>query len=483
MALRTPQQFVDSLRDGREVYVRGERVPDVTKHPYLKIGVATAAVDYQVAHDPECRDFAVVEEDGDVISRFLHRPRTAEDLDKRRQVVEHGSRLCCGFPPFAKEGGSDAMNATLIATKHVDQRYGTDYHQRALEFRRHLCQNDLSIAIAMTDVKGDRSRRPSQQEDPDMYLRIVEERPDGIVVRGAKAHLTSGPYTNEVLVLPTRNMGKDDRAHAVAFAVPVNTPGLKLITKESHYQGRIPGDYPVSPRYDIIEALAIFDDVFVPKERVFLQGEHEFATLFVEMFANYHRVTAAAYKYPYLELLVGAAVLLAEANGVDRVGHIRDKIAELVIYAESVRALTRSACLSPTQDPATGMVYPDPLLGNAAKFHFANYYHQAVKSVQDVAGGLLVTSPSSEDYANPDLRPFLDKYLRGRADVPSEARFKAMRLAKDLTASEMGGFWEVTTIHAEGSLAAERLAVLGVADLARYRQRAMEQADIAPWEP
>ena len=483
MALRTPEEFVQSLRDGREVYVKGERVPDVTQHPYLRIGVATAAVDYQVAQDPACRDFAVVEEEGELISRYLQQPRTAEDLEKRRETIEHGSRLCCGFPPFAKEGGSDAMNATLIATKRVDQKYGTDYHQRALEFRRHLCRGDLSVAIAMTDVKGDRSRRPSQQADPDLYLHIVEERPDGIIVRGAKAHLTSGPYTNEILVLPTRHMTPDDRAYAVAFAVPVNTPGLRLIAKESRYETRSPQDYPVSPRYDIIEALAIFDNVFVPKERVFLQGEHEFATTFVEMFANYHRITACAYKYPYLELLVGTAILLAEANGIERMGHVRDKIAWLVMYAETLKALTRAACLSPVEDPATGMVYPHPLLGNAAKYHFADNYHQAVKMVQDIAGGLLVTSPGSEDYANPDLRPFLDKYLAGSPRVPAEARFKAMRLAKDLTASEMAGFWEVTTIHAEGSLAAERIAILGAAELERYRRRAMEQADITPWEP
>ena len=338
MALRTPEEFVSSLRDGREVYVKGERVPDVTLHPYLRIGVATASVDYQVALDEECRDFAVVEEGGKPINRLLQRPRSSEDLLKRREMVEHGSRLCRGFPPFAKEGGADALNAVLVATKRTDDQRGTEYHDRARAFRRHICGGDLSLAVAMTDVKGDRSRHPAQQEDPDMYLRVVEERSDGIVVRGAKAHLTSGPYTNEILVLPTRNMNAEDSPYAVAFAVPVNAPGIKLVTKENRYENRSTGDYPISPRYDIIEALTIFDDVFVPWERVFLKGEHEFATTFVEMFANYHRVTAAAYKYPFLELLVGTALLLAEANGVDRVGHVRDKIASLVMYAETVAA-------------------------------------------------------------------------------------------------------------------------------------------------
>ena len=247
-------------------------------------------------------------------------------------------------------------------------------------------------------------------------------------------------------------------------------------------RGRSPDDYPVSARWDIIEALAIFDDVFVPWERVFLKGEHESAHRFVEMFANYHRVTASAYKYPYLELLVGSALLLAEVNGLDRVGHIRDKIAELVMYAKTVHALTQAACANPVTDPATGMVYPDPVLGNAAKFHFANNYHQAVRNVQDIAGGLTVTSPSTRDFANEDLQPCLDKYLKGRDTVPTSVRFKAFRLARDLTASEMAGFWEVTTIHAEGSLAAERMAALASADLKWYRERAMEKAEIEHWD-
>ena len=483
MALRTPEQFVESLRDNREVYVKGKRVPDVTEHPYLRIGIATACVDYQIAQDKDNAEFAVIEEDGELVNRLLQQPRNAEDLQQRRMLIEHGSRICCGFPPFAKEGGADALNATLVATRHVDEQYGTEYHKRVLEFRRHLYQGDLSVAIAMSDVKGDRSKRPSQQDDPDSYLHVVDERADGVVVRGAKAHLTSGPYTNEILVLPTRNMAKDDASYAIAFAIPVDSPGLKLITKESRYENRSPKDYPISPRYDIIEALTVFDDVFVPKERIFLNGEYAFAANFVEMFTNYHRVTASAYKYPYLELMAGTAILLAEANGIERVSHVRDKIAWLAMYAETVKALTQAACNSPVQDPLTGMVYPDVLLGNAAKYHFADNYHQAVKAVQDIGGGLLVTAPSSEDYANSDLRPILDKYLRGNPTVPTEARFKAFRLAKDLTASDMSGFWEVTTIHAEGSLASQRMGILGAADLNRYREQARKIAEITPWEP
>ena len=478
MALRGPEEFISSLRDGREVYVKGERVPDVTKHPYLRIGIDTACVDYRVALDPECHGFAVVEEEGEPINRFLQRPRGSEDLLKRIQMIEHGSRLCCGFPPFAKEGGADGLNGTLVATKQMDDQLETDYHQRVLEFRRYLVKEDLSLALSMTDVKGNRSLRPSQQEDPDMYLRVVERRKEGIVVRGAKAHLTSGPYTNEILVIPTRHMTREDADYALAFAVPANARGLKLITKENPYENRSPSNYPVSSRFDIIEALAVFDDVFVPWERVFLCGEFKFASRFVEMMANYHRVTASAYKYPYLELLVGTALLLAEANGIDRVSHVRDKIAWLVIYAETVRGLTRAACHAAILDPATGMAYPDPLLGNSAKYHFADNYHQAVKIVQDIGGGLLVTVPGAEDYANPEIRHLLEKYLRGASNVSSEARFQAFRLAKDLTASDMAGFWEVTTLHAEGSLAAERLAVLSTAELDRYRESARRAAGI-----
>lgn len=479
MGLRTADEFRQSLRDGRIVYFRGERVEDVTAHPVLRIGVESAAVDYQIAEQAEYRDFALTyTDDGRLVSRFFLAPRNADDLLKRHLLIETGSRICFGFPPFAKEGGTDALNAAAILSKKVDKQFGTGYHERVENFRRYLADRDLSVAIAMTDPKGERSLRPFEQADRDLYLRIVAERKGGIVVRGAKAHITSSPYTNELFVLPCRSMTEADRDYAVAFAVPANAPGVKMIASATAAAPWGTLDHPVSSSYHIIESLVVFEDVFVPEERVFLKGEWQYAGLAAHLFANYHRVTAAAYKYPFAELMVGAAKLIAEYNGLEQIAHIRDKLSWLAIYAETIRALSRAACANPVEDPDTGIVYPDPILGNAAKFYFADNYHQAVKLVQDIAGGIVVTAPWEEDYRNPETRPLLEKYLRGKPDVPAEHRFRAIKLIKDLVASELGGYWEVTSIHAEGSLAAQRLAVYGAADFSRYKSAAKRAARI-----
>ncbi|MBI2820509.1 MAG: 4-hydroxybutyryl-CoA dehydratase [Acidobacteria bacterium] len=480
MGLRTPEQFRNSLRDGRVVYYKGKRVEDVAAHPVLKIGVDSSAVDYELAEDPQWRELAVVESaDAAPFSRFFLAPRSSEDLLRRRKLVETGSRICFGFPPFAKEGGSDAVNALAIVTSRCDAANGTNYARRLETFRSFLQREDLSISITMTDAKGDRSLRPSEQADPDLYLRKVRDVPGGIIVRGAKAHITTAPYTNEFCVLPTRALSAAERAYAVAFAIPANTSGIRIIARSGPWEeGFI--DYPVANRASMVEGLVIFDDVFVPDERIFLNGEWQFAGPLAQMFANYHRVTAAAYKYPFAELLAGSAQLVAECNGVDRVAHVRDKIAWLVMYAESILALSEAACHKAVQDPGTGLYYPDPVIGNAGKFFFADNYHAAVKAVQDIAGGIIATIPSEHDWNNPETQPYLAKYLAGSQKATVEERFRVIHLIKDLVASELGGFWEVTSLHAEGSLAAERLATYAHADMKRYRDAARRAAQLGP---
>lgn len=479
MGLRSPEQFEASLRDNRVVYYAGERVADVTRHPYLRIGVGTARVEYELAESPAHRGLCVaVRADGELYSRYLQPPRSTADLLARRALVELGARYALGFPPFAKDGGSDALNACLVASAHADHVLGTRYHGRVQEFARYLQDGDLSLAVAMTDVKGDRSRRPSQQDHPDYYLRIVDRRSDGIVVRGAKAHITSAPHTNEVLVVPTRAMTREDADYAVAFAVPVNTPGITVIARPGAALDEF--DFPVSARFDMWEGLVIFQDVFVPWERVFLAGEWQFAGIYTGMFANFHRFTAACYKYASGELLAGAAQCIAEYNGVDRAPHVREKIAWLVMYAETIHGLTLAAASQPMTDPLTGLCYPDPVIGNAAKFYFADNYHTAIKHVQDVAGGLTVTAPMSRDIFHPDLQPLVEHYLGAGPDAPALERLRMLKFIRDFTAGDTGGLWQVTSIHAEGSLAAEKLAVYREADLERYRTLARRAAGITP---
>ncbi len=461
-----------SLRDGREVYFGGKRVEDVTAHPALRVGVHNAAFDYEFAENPAYEEIALVREGERVYSRYFQEPRTTEHLLLRRELIETTSRLRSGLPPFAKEIGGDGLNTMAVVAARMDKHAKTDYSSRVREFRRYCQDNDLSLAVAMTDVKGDRSKRPSEQKDEDLYVHMAEESGDGMVVRGAKAHITTSPYTNEIFVLPTRSMTEADAAYAVAFAVPANTPGLKIICREKSEAPKSQFEYPLSSRFEFVEGLVIFDDVFVPESRIFMRGEWEHAGYLANVFATYHRFTASTYKIASAELLAGAASLAAKFNGTERAYHVRDKITRLIIYCETIRALTKAAAQNPTKDEDSGLIMPDPVISNMAKYYFASNYHESVRSVQDIAGALVVTAPSEGDLLGKDTGKFVRKYMVGRDDVPAEDRLRLFKMIRDLTASELGGFWEVTTIHAEGSLEAEKLAILAQSELERYETMA-----------
>jgi aromatic ring hydroxylase len=331
--------------------------------------------------------------------------------------------------------------------------------------------------VAQTDVKGDRSLGPVGQLHPDYYLHVVERRQDGIVVRGAKMHTTSSPNTNEVIVLPTRAMTAADGDYALAFALPLDTPGIKLVVSPWGGTPRREFEAPISSERKLLETVTIFDDVFVPNDRVFLCGEWEFAGPLALSFVEYHRFTAVSYKLPLLDGLVGAALLLADANGVSKAGHVRDKLVWLISYAETVRGLTHMAALRGRPD-SRGIYAPDALTTNTAKYHFAHNYHEAIQRVQDIAGGMLVTAPAAEDFENPETGPLLRKYLGGRAGVDGEMRTRIMNMVAELTTGELGGYYAVLAVHAEGSLEAEKLMIARSYDSKRSLEYAKKLAGL-----
>jgi aromatic ring hydroxylase len=263
-------------------------------------------------------------------------------------------------------------------------------------------------------------------------------------------------------------MAEADRDYAVAFAVPVNTPGITLVTSPfgGHLEARDPFEFPITARHKMVETTTVFEDVFVPWERVFLCREHQFAGPVALGFVEFHRFTAISYKLPLVDALVGAAQLLADYNGIARAAHVRDKLIQLISYAETLRALTHHAALK-GRERALGIFVPDALTVNMAKYHFAHNYHHAVQHVQDIAGGLLVTGPGAEDMENPDLRPILERYYGGRDGVSARDRLAALNFVKDLTSSDYGGYQEVLAIHAEGSLEAEKLMIARAYDAPR----------------
>jgi 4-hydroxybutyryl-CoA dehydratase/vinylacetyl-CoA-Delta-isomerase len=460
MATRSKEAFIDGLRDGRTIYYKGERVADVTTHPVLKTAVEHAALEYELTEDPRYRDLLTytLPPSQERYSRYFKTPEHAEDLLRRREIIDLGTRAGATFFLIIKEIGSDCLFALNVISKSLDAKYGTDYHERVLRYYEHCRDHDLAMAVAQTDAKGDRSLHPHQQEHPDYYVRIVDETRDGIVVRGAKVHTTNTVCSDELLVIPTRTLGPEDSAYAVAFAVPMATKGLKLIVSPFSHTDHNTFHHPVSARHHLLETLTIFDDVFVPWERIFLKGEWDFAGPLALTFVQFHRFTAVSYKAPLLDFFVGAADLAAEFNGIRRAAHVREKLVKLIAYAETVRALTKAAAWECKMLDGR-IAVPDPVTTNMAKWYFANNFHQHVAYLQDIAGGLLVTGPAEEDLRNPETAGDIRKYLGGKKGVPTEDRLKLFNLIRDLTTSDIGGYNEILSIHAEGSLEAQKLTI------------------------
>jgi 4-hydroxybutyryl-CoA dehydratase/vinylacetyl-CoA-Delta-isomerase len=478
MGLRTPQQYIDSLKDNRTVYYRGERVPDVTTHPVIKKAVHHAALDYEMTEDASIRDLAVVSENGDQYSRYFKIPASTDDLLKRSQIIEEATARGKTLVVLVKEIGTDALFALHRVTRQIDQKYETGYFKRVQAFYRHCRDNDLTMSVAQTDTKGDRSQGPMGQSHPDYYTRIVERRDTGIVVRGAKVHTSCTTNVNELIVLPTRAMSEADADYAVAFAIPVDTPGLKLIASPYGGSGKSEFDNPLSADRKMMETITVFDDVFVPWERVFLAGEYDFCGPLALGFVEYHRFTAVSYKLPLVDALIGAGLLMADMNGITKAAHVREKVVWLIGYAETLRALVEMAALRGQADEH-GIFAPDPLTTNMAKYHFAHNYHEALQHVQDIAGGMLVTGPGVEDFENPETGDLLRKYLGGRAGVDGEARVRAMNMVSDLTTGDFGGYHAVLAIHAEGSLEAEKLMIYRAYDGRRTIEYAKQIAGLA----
>ena len=471
MALRTAAQFLAGLRDAREVYYRGERVASVVDHPELGVAARHAAIDFEMAENPEFHELAVHCEGDDEFSAHYRVPRNAQDLLLRSKLIEAGTAEGATLVLLIKEIGTDA----LFALKRVLGRNADVQGILRLEaYYRNCRQKDLAIAVAQTDVKGDRGKRPSEQSDPDLYVRAVEKRADGVVVSGAKIHTSCTPYVDEVIVLPSRSMGPGDDPWSLAFAVPVATPGLRLYASDFLHGTDDAFTRPISTNHKMVETLTVFENVFVPWERVFFVERPDLAGATALTFVEFHRFTAVSYKLPLLDALVGAAIAIAKANGIDRAGHVREKLTWLAGYAETVRGLTELAALRCKME--NGVAYPDVFTTNMAKWTFAREFHQAIETVQDLAGGLLVTGPGGSDWNSPEIRPVLEKYLPGA--WPADRRMAVMNLISDLTTRLYGGYQAVLAVHAEGSVEAEKMAMFRAYDSSRSMALAMRLAGL-----
>lgn len=482
--MKTAKEYKDSLRDRKiKVYLKGQLLDSETliDHPFIRGHVNSAAMTYALAHTEEYADLmtATSHLTGRKINRFTHIHQSTDDLIKKVKMLRTISQKtgtcyqrCVGF---------DAMNSTYSVTYEIDKAFGTDYHERFKKFLINVQDNDLMVAGAMTDVKGDRSLRPGQQKDPDMFVHVVEKREDGIVVRGAKAHMTGMVNSHEMLIMPTMGMKEDEAEYAVCCAIPVDAPGVV------HIFGRQTNDdrkmeNPVdqgNAQYGIVggECLTVLDDVFVPWERVFMCGEYQFSGLLVERFACYHRSNYGGCKTGVSDVVIGAAALMADYSGYGKASHIKEKLNEMIHKEETLWACSL-ACSCEGKATPSGAYFVDPLLANVGKHNVTQLIYEIDRLAQDIGGGIIATMPSETDLKSPEVGKYVDKYLRGVAEVPTEDRMRVARLIENMT----GGTALVESMHGAGSPQAQKVMYSKLSNLEQKKKFAANIAGVGRTE-
>ncbi len=457
MALVTPEQYVERLMRMRpNVYVGGKLVDRLD--PRLRPGINVMKETFALAADPGWAELCTTTSHltGETVNRFCHIHQSKEDLLKKQKMT----RLLCHRVGGCIQRcmGVDALNALSVVTKEMDNVLGTGYYPRFIEYLKHFQAHDLVGCCAQTDVKGDRSKRPHQQEDPDLYVRIVEERPDGIVVRGAKAHNTAAPYADEIIVIPTRFMTAEDRDYAVAFAVPADHPGVRLVVRPATPRRRERLPAPVF-NYGDAESFTIFDDVFVPIERVFMKGEYMFAGFLALLFAHFHRHSYTGCKPAVSDILAGAAALVAEYSGIEKAPHVQEKISHLIGTAELVYA-AGVASAEFSEKMSSGTQVPDEIYTNVGRRHAGqNIYHE-YEILADLAGGLCATLPYEEDFFSAENGELLHKYMKRVAGVAVEKVHRCYRLLEHLLVSDLAGVMQVAGVHGGGSPLMETITLM-----------------------
>ncbi len=435
---------------------------DVVDNPRLRAGIEATGATYELAEAPEHLDLIVTHSKwiDEPINRFNNPPASIADLVARVKINRLlGRRVgTC----FQRCTGQDCMVALSVTTYDVDRKYGTDYNKRFLDFLKYMQKNDLTANAGVADVKGDRNLSPKEQPDKDVYLHVVEKRADGIVVRGAKCHQTGSLSAHEIIVLPTRALKKgEEEEFAVAFAVPSDTAGV------IHVVGRLSLDTREQDgcdcgnrRYSKYAPTVIFDNVFVPWNRVFLCGEVEFAADLVAYFSAFHRQSHGGCKAGKIDCMVGAALTMMAYNGTEKVGHHKEKVIDMIHRAETLYGCSLAASYEGKPTPS-GTYFIDPVLANASKIHEGKEMAEATRLMIDIAGGFVADLPSDRDFDHPEVGPLLKKYLKGSNQAPVENRVKMFRLIEKMA---MESADTISDIHGGGSPAAHRLTIFRESD-------------------
>lgn len=462
MPLMTGDEYVESIRRKKmQIYLLGEKISGPVGNPILAPSLNAVKMTYDLAQDEKYRPLLTARSHltGHVINRFTHIHQNREDLIakvKMQRLLGQKTASC-----FQRCVGMDAINAVFSVTYEIDRKYETAYHNRFLRYLEKCQEQDLVIDGAMTDPKGDRHLPADRQTNPEAYLRVVERREDGIVVSGAKCHQTGACNSHEILVMPTVSLGSGCEDYAVSFSVPIDTPGLLMIIGRQSCDTRKRESAPMdtgNQRFGGVEALVIFDHVFVPNDRIFMNGETEFAGSLVERFAAYHRQSYGGCKTGVGDVLIGAAALAADQNGTAKASHIKDKLIEMTHLNETMFSCG-IACSCEGCPTAAGNYSVDLLLANVCKQNVTRFPFEMARLAQDIAGGLMVTAPSQKDLENPDTAEYIRKYLTAADCASAQDRLKLLRLIENLTLGTAAVGYLTESLHGAGSPQAQRVVI------------------------
>ncbi len=478
MPIKTGAEYIQSLRGRKmKVYLFGELVPEPVDHPMIRPSINAVAETFDLAVQEGELASAKSSLSGQQVNRFLHIAESADDLVNQNKMQRKLGQLTGTC--FQRCVGMDAINSLYSVTFEIDEKHKTDYHKRLVEFIKMAQKENFVIGGAMTDPKGDRSKAPYEQEDPDVFLHIVEKNDKGIIVKGAKAHQTGCINSHWIIFMPTMRLHENDRDYAVVGAVPADAPGITYIYGRQSCDTRSmeEGDLDSgNSKFSGQEAMIIFDNVFVPWEYVFMNGEYEFASMLVERFTCYHRRSYVC-KTGLGDVLIGASAAIADYNGVPHVSHIRDKLVEMTHLNETIYAAGVASSYQ-SYRTKSGNWINDDMLANVCKHNVTRFPYEIGRLAQDIAGGLMVTLPSEKDFRNPETGPMLKKYLKGRKGVDVENRMRILRLIENMTLGRNAVGYLTESMHGAGSPQAQRINIARQMQLEYKKQLAKSLANV-----
>ncbi|MHA1192442.1 MAG: 4-hydroxyphenylacetate 3-hydroxylase family protein [Promethearchaeota archaeon] len=461
MPLKTPEEYLKSIQRPVNLYMFGNKIEKFWEHPIIKPSISTVMKIYELAQTDEYKDLMTIKSHltGEIINRFTHIHQSVEDLiNKVKMQRLLGQKTACCFMRCV---GFDTANALYSVTYEIDKKYGTNYHSRFKDYWIEVQNQDLMVDGAMTDTKGDRSKRPKDQPDPDAYLHVIDSNEDGIIVRGAKVHQTGFLNSHRAIVMPTLSLRKGEEDYAVSFGIDTNAKGITMIYGRQSCDTRKmePNKLDIGNfKYGGQEIFVVFDNVFIPKKNIFMNGEIDFSGELVNRFAGFHRQSYGGCKVGVGDVLIGATALISEYNGTEKASHVKDKLVEMTHLNETLYSCG-VACSSLGFQRESGNYEMDMLLANVCKLNVTRFPYEIGRLAEDIAGGMICTMPSEADLKSKEIGSLIEKYLTTCEGTSAEDRYKVLRFIENLTMGVASVSYRTESLHGAGSPQAQRIMI------------------------